>query len=29
MRLGKGNVQIVFGTESELIKEEMKKLMPA
>ncbi|MFC4767718.1 N-acetylglucosamine-specific PTS transporter subunit IIBC [Effusibacillus consociatus] len=29
MRLGKGNVQIVFGTESELIKEEMKKLVTA
>lgn len=29
MRMGKGNVQIVFGTESELIKEEMKKMMPA
>lgn len=27
IRLGKGNVQIVFGTESELIKEEMKKMM--
>ncbi|MED0679559.1 N-acetylglucosamine-specific PTS transporter subunit IIBC [Aneurinibacillus thermoaerophilus] len=27
MRLGKGNVQIVFGTESELIKEEIKSLL--
>jgi PTS system N-acetylglucosamine-specific IIC component len=27
IRLGKGNVQIVFGTESELIKEEMKKMI--
>jgi PTS system N-acetylglucosamine-specific IIC component len=27
MRLGKGNVQIIFGTESELIKEEMKHLI--
>jgi N-acetylglucosamine PTS system EIICBA or EIICB component len=27
MRLGKGNVQIVFGTESELIKEEMKHML--
>ncbi|WP_042227812.1 N-acetylglucosamine-specific PTS transporter subunit IIBC [Paenibacillus popilliae] len=26
MRLGKGNVQVVFGTQSELLKEEMKKL---
>ncbi|MGZ9586826.1 PTS transporter subunit EIIC [Paenibacillus marinisediminis] len=26
MRLGKGNVQIVFGTQSELLKEEIKKL---
>ncbi|MCG7408450.1 PTS transporter subunit EIIC [Paenibacillus sp. ACRRX] len=26
MRLGKGNVQVVFGTQSELLKEEIKKL---
>lgn len=26
MRLGKGNVQIIFGTQSELLKEEIKKL---
>jgi PTS system N-acetylglucosamine-specific IIC component len=29
MRMGKGNVQIVFGTDSELIKEQMKTMMPA
>ncbi|MBN3524925.1 PTS transporter subunit EIIC [Paenibacillus apiarius] len=26
MKLGKGNVQVVFGTQSELLKEEIKKL---
>jgi len=26
MRLGRGNIQIVFGTQSELLKEEIKRL---
>lgn len=28
MRIGKGNVHVVFGTDSELIKESIKKMLP-